>query len=112
MDGGANAANAVILRMAIRLMCWSHVCRNVRPKLATVRDANKALGEDILKDISIQWICTLVPLLVAHYSNLDLQEKEQKPMMAFFRRKSINQSINSSINPSINQSINKSINLI
>ena len=38
-------------------MCWSHVFRNIRPKLAAIRKANAALGASMLADIeSIQWM--------------------------------------------------------
>ena len=41
----------------VRLMCWAHVFRNIRPKLAAIRKANPALGASMLADVeSIQWM--------------------------------------------------------
>ena len=36
-------------------MCWSHVHRNISPKLLEVRKFNKILGDNIL-NASIQWM--------------------------------------------------------
>ena len=36
-----NAANNVFERLAIRLMCWAHVYRSIRPKLKKLRGVNQ-----------------------------------------------------------------------
>ena len=69
----------------IRLMCWAHVFRNVRPKLAAIRKANLALGESILADIeSIQWMAqseaefdVVCNQLKSHYLEQELSERER-----------------------------------
>ena len=74
-------------------MCWSHVYRNIRPKLATIRKSNKLLGESILSDIeALQWMCQtaaefnrLTTLLVEHYNtNSSLSATELDLVSAFF----------------------------
>ena len=76
-----------------RLMCWSHVYRNIRPKLASIRKTNKLLGESILSDIeALQWMCQtaaefnrLTELLVQHYStNPALSANELTLVSSFF----------------------------
>ena len=76
-----------------RLMCWSHVYRNIRPKLATIRKTNKLLAESILSDIeALQWMCQtaaefnrLTTLLVEHYStNASLSANELHLVSTFF----------------------------
>ena len=76
-----------------RLMCWSHVYRNIRPKLASIRRANKLLAESILSDIeALQWMCQtaaefnrLTELLVQHYStNPALSVSDLSLVSSFF----------------------------
>ena len=76
-----------------RLMCWSHVYRNIRPKLASVRKVNKDLAASILSDIeALQWMTQtaaefnrLTDLLVQHYStNPALTATELDHVSTFF----------------------------
>ena len=40
----------------IRLMCWSHVFRNVTPQLKSIQKINKKLAASLLSDIeNLQW---------------------------------------------------------
>jgi hypothetical protein len=46
-DGAREISNAgleVFGELFTRLMCWSHVYRNVRPKLLKIRKMNETLG--------------------------------------------------------------------
>ena len=72
-------------------MCWAHVFRNIRPKLAAIRKANPTLGASMLADIeSIQWmveseaeftiVCEKFKL---HYLEQDLSELERKLVSDF-----------------------------
>ena len=46
-------------RNSSRLMCWSHVHRNIVPKLKTIGSIDKDVEKSIIKDIEdIQWACT------------------------------------------------------
>ena len=88
---GAEEAFGTELRT--RLMCWSHVYRNIRPKLASIRKVNKELGSSILSDIeALQWMTQtadefnrLTDLLVKHYtSNPALSANELDLVTTFF----------------------------
>ena len=88
-----NAMDAVYEGSGTRLMCWAHVYRNVRPKLAGVRKENKDLGEAILADIeSIQWMAQtesefhiILKLLMEHYLRKNLTKKEMSSITLFFK---------------------------
>ena len=75
----------------VRLMCWSHVFRNIRPKLAAIRKANAALGASMLADIeSIQWMAQseaefelVCEKFKSHYLEQDLGEVERKLVTDF-----------------------------
>ena len=75
----------------VRLMCWSHVFRNIRPKLAAIRKANAALGASMLADIeSIQWMAQseaefelVCKKFKSHYLEQDLSEVERKLVTDF-----------------------------
>ena len=75
----------------VRLMCWSHVFRNIRPKLAAIRKANVALGASMLADIeSIQWMAQseaefelVCEKFKSHYLEQDLGEVERKLVTDF-----------------------------
>ena len=72
-------------------MCWSHVFRNIRPKLAAIRKANAALGASMLADIeSIQWMAQseaefelVCEKFKSHYLEQDLSEVERKLVTDF-----------------------------
>ena len=98
-DGAWEISNATkevfgdsITTLRSRLMCWSHVYRNIRPKLATIRKVNKLLAESILSDIeALQWMCQtaaefnrLTTLLVEHYTNSSLSASEHILVSTFF----------------------------
>ena len=75
----------------VRLMCWAHVFRNIRPKLAAIRKANPALGESMLSDIeSIQWMAQseeefnmVCEQYKEHYLQQELTELERKLVTDF-----------------------------
>ena len=75
----------------VRLMCWAHVFRNIRPKLAAIRKANAALGASMLADIeSIQWMAQseaefelVCEKFKSHYLEQDLGEVERKLVTDF-----------------------------
>ena len=75
----------------VRLMCWAHVFRNIRPKLAAIRKANPALGESMLADIeSIQWMAQseeefnmVCEQYKEHYLQQELTELERKLVTDF-----------------------------
>ena len=75
----------------VRLKCWSHVFRNIRPKLAAIRKANVALGASMLADIeSIQWMAQseaefelVCEKFKSHYLEQDLGEVERKLVTDF-----------------------------
>ena len=72
-------------------MCWAHVFRNIRPKLAAIRKANPALGASILADIeSIQWMAQseaefnlVCKQYKEHYLQQELSELERKLVTDF-----------------------------
>ena len=86
-----NAGRRVFGDAGKRLMCWAHVYRNIRPKLAGVRVTNKVLGASILADIeSIQWTAqseeefvVLCQKLQSHYLKMKLSPRENKPVKQF-----------------------------
>ena len=91
ISNGADEAFGPDLRT--RLMCWSHVYRNIRPKLASVRKVNNDLAASILSDIeALQWMTQtaaefnrLTDLLVKHYStNPALNSTELDHVSTFF----------------------------
>ena len=86
-----NAGREVFGEVGTRLMCWSHVHRNVKPKLAGIRKINKALGEAILTHIEyIQWMAqseqeftVLCDQLEQHYTRKKLSGTERTLVKAF-----------------------------
>ena len=49
----------VLSSNSLRLMCWSHVHRNIAPKLRTMGTLDKKVEKSIVQDIeSVQWTCT------------------------------------------------------
>ena len=86
-----NAGREVFGEVGTRLMCWSHVHRNVKPKLATIRKVNKSLGEAILNNIEdIQWMAqseeefiVLCNKLKQHYTSMKLSDNECTLVKAF-----------------------------
>ena len=61
---------------ATRLMCWSHVHRNITPRMKTIGSIDKKVEKDLLIDLeNIQWSCTrdtfeaLINLLEKKYLN-------------------------------------------
>ena len=75
----------------VRLMCWAHVFRNIRPKLAAIRKANPALGASMLADVeSIQWMAQseaefnlVCQQYKEHYEQQQLSEEERKLVTDF-----------------------------
>lgn len=52
----SNASKNVFTSSTSRLMCWSHVHRNITPRLKPISTLNKSVSEKILNDImDIQW---------------------------------------------------------
>ena len=72
-------------------MCWAHVFRNIRPKLAAIRKANPALGASMLADVeSIQWMVQseaefedVCEKYKRHYLQQELTDVERKLVMDF-----------------------------
>ena len=72
-------------------MCWAHVFRNIRPKLAAIRKANPALGASMLADVeSIQWMVQseaefedVCKKYKRHYLQQELTDVERKLVMDF-----------------------------
>ena len=57
-DGAGAITNAgtAVYSESCRLMCWSHVHSNILPQLKCVTAHNKALSDNILRDIvNLQW---------------------------------------------------------
>ena len=72
-------------------MCWAHVFRNIRPKLAAIRKANPALGASMLADVeSIQWMVQseaefedVRKKYERHYLQQELTDVERELVMDF-----------------------------
>ena len=78
---------------ATRLMCWSHVHRNITPRMKTIGSIDKKVEKDLLIDIqNIQWSCTietfepLVSLLEEKYlKNETFSQRMLKALDEFFQ---------------------------
>ena len=53
-----NAGEAVFGNDGVRLMCWPHTYRNLVKRMAAIRNCNKKLQHQLMKDIQdLQWSC-------------------------------------------------------
>ena len=74
-------------------MCWSHVHRNITPRMKTIGSIDKKVEKDLLIDIqNIQWSCTietfepLVSLLEEKYlKNETFSQRMLKALDEFFQ---------------------------
>ena len=76
----------------VRLMCWTHVYRNYRSRLTSVRKVSKELSQKLDMDIhNIQWMCqgqdefvTVIKLLRDKYLSGSYSEQELDALNDFF----------------------------